>query len=880
MARTPKVQKRKLEQYEHKGKKRVNNPPVGLVNPQTDQDAPKKKYKYDPHLDPQLNFDIKRAQIENIIDEGISAKDMSVAKQALNKLKSLQQPYLNWAGKAEHTAFQVPTVSLHVHERIDARTIIDAVKKKNGDGKQQSLFSFMEENPPLREAVEFYKHKHNWSNRMIAGDSLLVMNSLLEKEGMSGKVQMVYMDPPYGIKYGSNFQPFVNKRDVKDGKDEDLTSEPEMIKAFRDTWELGIHSYLTYMRDRLLLAKKLLHESGSVFVQISDENVHHLKEILDEVYGKDHFCGIIIYQKTGYATTNLLAPVCDFLLWYAKDIKKVKYHELYKPFDVLEKNLDLLFLESEDGVIRRLSEDEKVNPRLIPKNYRIFESRALTSQGKSQNDDTFKFNGKEFKPSGDQHWKTTLNGLSNLVQKNRIIEAKNSLRYKRYIDDFPYGHFTNIWQDTITGSFTEGKVYVVQTNTKVIERCMIMTTDPGDIILDPTCGSGTSAYVAEQWGRRWITCDTSRVAVALAKQRLMTSLFNYYQLAHPNEGVGSGFVYKMVPHVTLKSIANNEPPAYETLYDQPNIDNSKARITGPFTVEAVPSPTSRSLDELADDTASDDSVSRSGETLRQSEWRDELLNNGVRGKGGQYIKFSRVEPMSGTRYIQAEAETKSEKDNNRQRVFIVFGPEHAPMEQRQVALALDEAQSLRPKADMILFAAFQFDPEASKDIDEMNWPGVTLLRVQMNADLFTDDLKKKRTSDDSFWLLGQPDVRLKKIEKGEHKGKCQVEVKGFDYYDTKTGNVISGSDRNIAIWMLDPDYDGRSLFPRQVFFPMSSDVEGWNKLAKNLKAEIDQDLIQAYSGTISLPFSSGDYKQCAVKIVDDRGIESLRIIKI
>lgn len=285
----------------------------------------------------------------------------------------------------------------------------------------------------------------------------------------------------------------------------------------------------------------------------------------------------------------------------------------------------------------------------------------------------------------------------------------------------------------------------------------------------------------------------------------------------------------------------------------------------------------------------DVSVARSGETLRQSEWRDELLNNGVRGKGGQYLQFSRVEPMPGTRYIQAEAETKSEKDKERQRVFIVFGPEHAPMEQRQVALALDEAQSLRPKAGIILFAAFQFDPEAAKDIDEMNWPGVTLLRVQMNADLFTEDLKKKRTSDDSFWLLGQPDVRVKKIEtclsagrrqEGDNEGKFQVEVKGFDYYDTKTGNVISGNDKNIAVWMLDPDYDGRSLFPRQVFFPMSSDAEGWSKLAKNLKAEIDPELIEAYRGTVSLPFLAGEYKQCAVKIVDDRGIESLRILHL
>lgn len=830
------IKKKKLEHYEHKGKKRLNNPPVGLVNPQTDQDAPKKKYKYDPHLDPQLI----------------------------------------WAGKAEHTSFQLPTVSLHVHERIDTRTIIDVVKKKNGDGKQQSLFSFMEENPPLREAVEFYKHKHNWSNRLMAGDSLLVMNSLLEKEGMSDKVQMVYMDPPYGIKYGSNFQPFVNKRDVKDGKDEDLTSEPEMIKAFRDTWELGIHSYLTYMRDRLLLAKKLLHESGSVFVQISDENVHLVRNILDEIFGVNNFVSMISFVTSSGFTSSTLSRNGDRILWYAKDKEVIKFRRLYIEKDFPQNDDNYKYVELPNGTRRLMTKDERENPNSLPKSSKIFRLGDITSQGGTNTDQKFDFEGEIYDPSYNRHWTPGLDGMYALAKEKRIIKSGKSLNYVRYFNDFPYQQMTDIWIDTGTGG--DYKIYSVQTNTKTIQRCILMATDPGDLVLDPTCGSGTTAYVAEQWGRRWITCDTSRVAVTLAKQRLMTSLFDYYQLAHPSEGVGSGFVYKTIPHVTLKSIANNELPTQETLYDQPKVDTSKARITGPFTMEAVPSPTSRSLDELEDTSASDVSIARSGETLRQSEWRDELLNNGVRGKGGQYLQFSRVEPMAGTRYIQAEAETKSDKE--RQRVFIVFGPEYAPMEQRQVALALDEAQSLRPKADIILFAAFQFDPEAAKDIDEMNWPGVALLRVQMNADLFTEDLKKKRTSDDSFWLLGQPDVRVKKIEKGDNKGKFQVEVKGFDYYDTRTGNVISGSDKNIAVWMLDPDYDGRSLFPRQVFFPMSSDVEGWSKLAKNLKAEIDQELIESYKGTVSLPFSVGEYKQCAVKIVDDRGIESLRIIKI
>jgi len=834
------TKKRKLVQYEHKKKKRLNNPPVGLVTPQTDKDAPKKKYEYDPHLDPQLI----------------------------------------WAGKAEHISFEVPTVSLHVHERIDSRTIIEAVRKKNGNGeKQLSLFALPEENLSLRDAIDFYKHKHNWSNRLIAGDSLLVMNSLLEKEGMRGKVQMIYMDPPYGIKYGSNFQPFVNKRDVKDGKDEDLTTEPEMIKAFRDTWELGIHSYLTYMRDRLLLARELLNESGSIFVQISDENVHLVRCLLDEVFGVKNFVSLISFVTTSGIPARTLSRAGDYILWYAKSKDKVKYRQLFSEKNITAEMKHYNLVRLKDGTVRRITRKEMEDISLLPEGSKLATSQSLTSQGETKSIQEVELEGKIFRPPSGQHWKTTVEGIKRLYGKGRILFAGNSIRYLRFADDFSAIPITNVWIDTVIGS--QEKEYIVQTSVKTIQRCILMTTDPGDLVFDPTCGSGTTAYVAEQWGRRWITCDTSRVAIAIAKQRLMTAVFDYYKLAHPEEGVGSGFVYKTVPHITLKSIANNEPPKQETLYDQPYIDNSKARVTGPFTVEAVPSPTVKSLDELdKEDTASDVSVARSGETLRQAEWRDALLNSGVRGKGGQYIKFSRVEPLSGTRFIQAEAETIPEKDKDAQRVLVVFGPEHAPMDRRQVELALDEAQHLRPKADIILFCAFQFDPEAAKDIDEVNWPGVTLLRVQMNADLFTDDLKKKRSSADSFWLLGQPDVEVREITKGGNKGKLQVEVKGFDYYDTTTGLVRSGGKKDIAMWMLDTDYDGRSLFPRQVFFPLASDKEGWGKLAKNLKAEIDQELIKAYSGTISLPFSPGEYKQIAVKIIDTRGIESLKIIRV
>jgi adenine-specific DNA-methyltransferase len=501
--------------------------------------------------------------------------------------------------------------------------------------------------------------------------------------------------------------------------------------------------------------------------------------------------------------------------------------------------------------------------------------------------------------------------MAKLIAANRIAIEGNRLAFKRFFDDFAATGINNVWDDISGGikSRSDPKVFAVQTSTSVITRCILMTTDPGDLVFDPTCGSGTTAYVAEQWGRRWITCDTSRVAVTLAKQRLMTATFDYYQLAHPEEGVGSGFVYKTVPHVTLKSIANNPEikpgmtreqidsaiakyADQETLYDQPIADKLKVRITGPFTVEAVPAPAVKPLDDVGPPQPLEldaqrtlptidsldgqrllsTAVARSGETVRQAEWRDELLKTGIRGRSGQRIEFSRVEVLGGTRYLHADAETKGDKP---ERAVISFGPEHAPLEQRQVARALEEAEMLRPKPKLVIFAAFQFDPEAAKDIDETNWPGVTLLKAQMNADMLTDDLKKKRTSNDSYWLIGQPDVELVKDD-----NEYRITIHGFDYYNTRTGTIDSGDTTKIAMWLLDTDYDGRSLYPRQVFFPMSGEKDGWSRLAKNLKAEIDEDLIKEYRGTVSLPFAAGEHGRVAVKIIDDRGIESLRIVQL
>jgi adenine-specific DNA-methyltransferase len=937
--------------------KRKNNPDVGMVTPESDPHVAETRWAYDPHIDPALQFDVGRAQVEKLIDDALASRDEKQMRAALEQLKRQAQPYLNWAGKAERTSFAVDTVSLHVHERIDPATILAALKKRLKDGSvkegatQGDFFRAWFEQPlPLHKAVEFYKHDRGWMNRLIAGDSLLVMNSLLQKEGMAGQVQMIYIDPPYGIRYGSNFQPFVNRRDVKDRKDEDLTQEPEMIKAFRDTWELGVHSYLAYLRDRLLLAKDLLHESGSVFVQISDENEHVVRQLLDEIFGQTNFCSLITVMKTSgqsspSATTNVLASVSDYLLWYARDLSKVKYR---RPFEAKSKsNLDAQYnwTRTPEGEYRRVPPDQL---ETFP-GKRVKPADITSATGAESITYEVMFCGKRFEPSGTRGWSTHERGMKKLMAAGRVLALGNTLCFARFVDDYPVSPLANTWTDTIASGFSDKKIYVVQTGSKVVERCLLMVTDPGDLVFDPTCGSGTTAFAAETWGRRWITCDTSRVAVTLAKQRLMTASYDYYELKYPHEGLRGGFIYQTVPHVTLKSIANNPEideiyqrmhPAVEkalaelnktldshfrgndkkgvkewevpfdfpadwdkkarkpfdefhaarqsmqkamdasiaahadqeTLYDKPAISKEKLRITGPFTVEAVPFPTVLSLDESRPAEEADVAIARSGESARQHSWRDELFKTGIRGKGGQMLRFAELETIPDTRYLHCSGTIA----DTGERVVVSFGPEHAALEQRQVAQALNEAEKLRPAPKFIIFCAFTFDPEAAKDIDETKWPGVTLLKAQMNTDLLTEDLKKARASNQSFWLMGQPDVEKRKLKDGQY----QIEVHGFDYFDPAKGELVSGGKGKIAAWMLDTDYDERSLFPRQVFFPMAGDKDGWNKLKKDIKAELDESRLDKFHGTVSLPFAAGENRKVAVKIVDDRGIESLKIIPL
>ncbi len=814
--------------YTHVGRKRTNNPPVGLVSTATDSVGGVKKYQHDPHIDPNLS----------------------------------------WAGKAEGTNFDVPVVSLHVHERIDSRRIIKSFLRERTGLKQQSLFEYIENQLPLNKAVEFYSHDQDWSNRLIAGDSLLVMNSLLEKEGMEGHLQMVYFDPPYGIKYNSNFQPFVNRRDVKDGSDEGLSSEPEMIKAFRDTWELGIHSYLTYLRDRVQLIKSLLHETGSCFLQINDENVHHVREIMDEVFGKDNFISMIAFSKAagGLEAANRVGSRLDYIVWYAKNAERMKYRPVFEERGgPVEEGYTMV--ELADGERRNLTPEEKKNIKLLPKGSKLFSTVLMTKPGPGSKFDV-EFKGRKY-DSGSRWWGTTKEGIEKIISAGRIWATENSIRFVKYFDDFPYKTLSNLWEGF---GGAANPIYVVQTNTEIIRRCMLLTTDPGDLVFDPTCGSGSTAYTAELFGRRWMACDTSRVAIALAKQRMMTAAFPYFALKKPEEGLQSGFIYKTYPRITMASVANNAPPHEETLYDQPKVEKEKVRAAGPFTVEAVPSLRTKPFDSKERNSSiTGNAVARAGETANYAHWCDELKASGIRATGGHFLQFSRIEPLSGTKWLHAEGEILDSVGQPK-KAYISFGPDFGPLEQRQVEQAVNEAVGMQEKPNFLIFAAFHFDPEAAKDIDQMKFGAgdITILKAQMSVDLLTEDLRKKRSSNQSFWLIGQPDVEIMP----EKNGTFKVVVKGFDYYNPVSGEIDSGGASKIAMWMLDTDYDEQSLLPDQVFFPMQDSSRDWTKLAKSLNGAVNEELMEAFTGIESLPFSPGTNRKIAVKIIDDRGIES------
>ncbi|MEY3231771.1 MAG: hypothetical protein RL689_1860, partial [Planctomycetota bacterium] len=809
-------------------------------------------------------------------------------------------PFLNWAGKAERVSFDVPTLPLFVHERLSTKVILDSVKGHHKDrsvktgGVGQMGFADLFGVPEVQvtdQLLRAYEHPDKWTNRLILGDSLVVMNSLLKYEGLGGGVQMIYMDPPYGVKFGSNFQPFVRKRDVKHNDDEDMTREPEMVKAYRDTWELGLHSYLTYLRDRLLTARDLLAPSGSIFVQISDENVHHIRELMDEVFGTESFCRIISIAKTSGFGSELVPVTRDYILWYARDRERVKFRQVFR------EKLD----DDDDPGMYKLADPDG----------RIYRIDNLTGQFSNTPSCIFEyeFNGRRFTTPATRQWKTNREGMNALAQAGRLVASGGGLYYKRYLDDFPVRPVTDAWGDTSSGGFTEAKYYVVQTNVKVVQRCMLMTTDPGDLVLDPTCGSGTTAYVAEEWGRRWITIDTSRVPLALARQRLLTATFPYYSLKDESRGPAGGFVYVrkqnkkgeevggIVPHITLKSIANNEPPEEEVLVDRPESEprtgkGAVVRITGPFTVEGtIPTPqdmaaassdgvTEARSDELGGAENYGSFVDRMLEVLRRSP----VLHLG----GNKSVTLRNVRKPAKTLSLGAEAiaddfshvgvppKQGHLSDEARQKpVALVFGPENGAVGDRLVYEAAIEARA--KQYGHLYVVGFAITPTARKTVEQAEAAlGIAATYIQATPDLMMGDLLKTMRSSQIFSVCGLPDVVLRKVKdaKAEKGGapSYEVELRGLDTFDPATMKTEPMRGEDVPCWMLDTDYNGLCFRARQVFFPRTG---AWDDLKKTLKADFAATVWDHLAGTSSTPFEMGEHKRIAVKVIDDRGNELL-----
>jgi adenine-specific DNA-methyltransferase len=851
-------------------------------------------------------------------------------------------PQLVWKGKdeldGEDLVADAPPI--YIQEKIDPRVLVENLRETAMKPEEEPELHLFETFDGLDELdlVEFYRHDANWSNRMILGDSLNVMASLAEREALRGKVQMVYVDPPYGIKFNSNWQASSRKRDVKDGKIEDASREVEQIKAFRDTWELGIHSYLTYLRDRLMVTRDLLTESGSCFVQIGDENVHLVRSVMDEVFGSENFVGLISFVTTSGVSEAAKVPVLtDFLIWYAKDSDRIKVRSTFEPEEMQLGSGNARWLVLADGSSRGVNAAERRGEADLPDGARPYMPDNMKSQGAASEPQPFEFAGKTYEPGSNSHWKANYpEGMNRLARANRVHVAKQSIRYRRFFDDFPYRKRGNLWTDTGTGNFTDEKVYVVQTNTKVVERCILMTSDPGDLVVDPTCGSGTTALSAEKYGRRWITIDSSRVALALARQRLMGTIHPYYLLADSSDGrqkeselsgtplsaaetagdIRHGFVYERVQHITLKSIANNPDikdgmsleeideairrhADFELLYDKPYEDKRKARVSGPFTVESLSPHRSLAFAGSAVDAAGARNADASqpikeepsGDSFRgDAQFEQTILDNlrtaGIQtGEKDKRIELETLEPYAAA-YIQAVGERGDTGDDAPKRVGITIGPQYGTVGPEFIKNAAREANRAGD-IDLLCVLAFAFEPHVVDTTDEYvtsedgfasvaaerKLGRVPVLLVRMNADLVMGEELKKTGAGNLFTVFGEPDIEV--IADGD---ELRVVLKGVDVYDPNTGELRSNDTDQIALWMIDTAYNGESFFVRHCYFTGGQDP--YKRLKTALKAEIELDAWASLNATVSRPFVRPESGRIAVKVINDYGDEVMKVFEV
>ena len=1012
--RTSKSAEAVVVDYRHEAK-RKNNPPAGLAAQGPVREVAKVKYAYNPHLPPVARFDQMGAadRVFELLAEARTRRLTEEEARTLADALRQHEPWLEWAGKREKKGFEMDPVALHIHERVSTQAILKIAKRED---VQRSLFADPQQD--YREAIQFYQYDIDWSNRLILGDSLQVMASLARREDLAGKVQMIYFDPPYGIKFASNFQPEINKRDVKD-KESDLTREPEMVKAYRDTWTLGIHSYLAYLRDRLILGRELLSDSGSIFVQISDENLHRVRMVMDEVFGVGNFICLITVKKTSGSTADFIPSSCDYVLWYGRNREVTRFRQVFVEKEVGSAGATGYGkVEFASGEKRTLTDDEIENPQTLAPGSEIFAGDNITSQsmGREKGEGAaswFKVSvdGRDFTPGPKARWKTNEEGMRRLQIADRIIGGhRTTLSYKRKLTDFPVSPLLNIWTDTVgQNQFAGDKLYVVQTAVKIVQRCMLMTTDPGDLVLDPTCGSGTTAYVAEQWGRRWINIDTSRVALALARQRLLTAKFDYYDLRpvtvedrrrNPNgtwlidttsQHAGPcTFNCRSVPHITLKSIAQNATldtifakyqPALdgklavlnkalatispelrkrlaakavekekregkkavtdadrrrwllpdkewkewevpfdadedwtpelkdaltdyraawrtkmneinanieanadqEEIVDQPKIVRGVVRVSGPFSMEAVmpaeeslrdDSPIEGETKELETfelrDGQGEVSQPASDEPVNAEAYLDKMIRllrtDGVRFPNNRVMKLTRLEPCGGV-YIHAEGEWEFEPGQPRT-VAVSFGPQYGPVTGFQVESALPLAG--RRGYDDLVFAGFSFDASAQGIIQDDPHLRVRCHLAHIRPDVSMSDLLKETPNSQIFTVFGSPRTELLTTD----DGMFTIEMQGVDIYNPVDNAILPTSAGKVAAWFLDTDYDGRTFCITQAFFP---DKSVWDKLQRALKGNVDEGRFAALSGTISLPFAAGKHRRAAVKVIDPRGNEVMRV---
>lgn len=767
--------------------------------------------------------------------------------------------------------------------------------------------------PPADKQIEFYQHEVGWANRLILGDSLLVMNSMLIKEGMAGKVQCIYIDPPYGIKYASNMQSRIDRRDVKD-KDDDLTREPGQIKAYRDTWKLGIHSYLTYLRDRLLLAKDLLTESGSVFVQISDENVHSVRSLMDDVFTGEGFVAIISFATSTGSSAVALPRVTDYLLWYSRDVRAMKYRQLYG---------------DQDEEFSPVGEDEVGEYKLA----------SMTSQHPSETrGGPLSFEGGKFTPSEGRQWSFDPANFPRVVAAGRVVRISDKqIRWKKYKAERARGRLSNRWDDTQFGAFSSDKQYVVQTHRKVIERCILMATDPGDLVFDPTCGSGTTAFCAEKWDRRWITCDTSRVALAIARQRLLTAKYDFFELQDPERGPVAGFRYETVPHITLESIAKNpeidaiaakygpdidaalkalnrtlrkkwqewEVPReldkawdkdakeahrefwaakrkkrqevdasiqrnapQETLYDRPFKKRGVVRVIGPFTVEAIPAPAVGDPSQATPVPQFEAQEAQGRVNDKAGDYLSDMIGllkqqGGVLFPKGKKLELANIRPLNvGMLHAEAEAPSVPNGKSPSPQPSPVQGRGSGNGKTRRVAISIGPQYG--PVIAMQAHEAIQTAKANAYDILL-----IAGFSFEAEAQAFVQKAKELVRGLDVQFANIAPDVQVGDLLKTgrasqiftgfgqpdigvepQKDGTFVVKLKGVDIYDPLTGESHSASGEDVAAWFLDADYDGMTLHICQAFFP--GDKDAWDKLQRALKAQIEPEAFEQMRGTSKL----------------------------